>query len=144
MIHAVASWNRPEFERVDTLEAANVVPVFQWIRATPVVSVHATSRTEEVFGRTSVELIHAKSLLTSNNGDTSEGYRGNDGTTSSAQRTVAPAWIHDTLGQIQFQHYRPTVARGAMFGHDWGRADSLDHGFILGCSVNRITSFRIN
>ena len=109
-MHAVARGHRTEVERIDAIEAADVVGVLGRVGAALVVRVDAAARAEEVPGDLGVELIHAQSVRALDDAQPRQRHRCDDAAAPPAQRAVAAARIDDAIRQVEFQHHRAAVA----------------------------------
>lgn len=64
MIDPITGWNHRDVERIDTLEAPDVVPVLLWIGAPPVMRVNAADVAKIMLGGVRVELVDLQMLGT--------------------------------------------------------------------------------
>ena len=139
VIDSVERWHRPDLERIDTLEASNVVAVFARNGPSPVVCMDAAARAEVMLRGFRVELVELEALFATNHFEARQGHRGDDCALPAANRAIAAARIDDAIGKGKLEHHRPAVARCPVNRPDFSPADVLDHALALvtGSSRNR-------
>ena len=126
-MNAIHGRDGPKLERVDALQAPNVVPVLTRIRTPLMVCVDSAMATKVVLRRARVELIQPKGISALNDADAGKRNRGHNRAPATAHRAIAAPWIDDSVGQIQFQHHSPAVASEPMLRFDFRFTHKLDH-----------------
>lgn len=118
MVHAVVSRDVAEVERIDALQATDVVSVLLRVGAPLVVRIDAAHGTEIVLRRHGVELVELQYLLALHDADAGQRHRGHDGALAAANRAIAAPWILDAVRQAELQFHRAAMAGGLVFGLD--------------------------
>ena len=72
MVNAVIGWDVRDGERIDTFQAANVVPVLRGIGAALVMRVDAAVEAEVVLCRVGIELVELQMLRTLEDADAAQ------------------------------------------------------------------------
>lgn len=98
MVNAIIGRHVLNQKGIDALQAADVVAVLFRVRTALVVGVDAAHRAEEVLRGVGVEFITRERRLTLDNPDTRQRDGRHDCPFATADRAVAAAWIHHTIG----------------------------------------------
>ena len=111
---------------IDTFKAADVVGENAWIGATLMVGIYAADFAEIVFGRMCIELIQGEQLFTLKDAQTGDRNRRANGTTTTADRTIATPWVFDSIRQAQLNNNPATMANYSVDRTDLNVPDSFE------------------
>jgi hypothetical protein len=130
MVHTVIGTDVPQVERIDALQAADVVSILFGVGAPLMMGMNAADGAEIVPRRVRVELVHAEMLGALGDVQSTQWHRRHDRASTPTIRAVAPSRADNPIGQIQQQLHSTTVARGAMLGLDHSVTDFFEvHGW---------------
>lgn len=123
MVDPVVDRHVGEQERIDAVQAADVVSVLVGERTALVVSVDAAVAAEVVLGHQTVELVQAQMLLALNESNARHRDRSDDRTLATTDRAVAAAWVDDSVGKLELEDDGAAVAAEAVPGKNGNAAD---------------------
>jgi hypothetical protein len=127
MVNPILHGNVGYGEGVDAFQTPDVEPVLMRIRAALVMGVDAADAAEVVLGGVGVELVELEVFFTLYQAESGQEHRSYHRSFSPADRTVAPPWALNAIGQVKLQLHGTAVARGAVLGLDGDAANFLQH-----------------
>lgn len=123
-MHPIIDWHVGYQERIDALQATNVVPILIGKRAPLMMGVNAADTAKVVFCYPGVELVQPKIFFPLDNTNPVQGDRCNDRAFTAADRAIAAPRIDDALWEFEHQHYAAAVTHQPMLGLN-GNATNL-------------------
>jgi hypothetical protein len=116
MINAIVDSHILDQERIDALQATDVVAINVGPRSTLVMRIDTALATKVMLGNPSVELIEAQAFLTLDDANTGIWHGCDDGTFPATDGAVAAKRINNAIRQIKLKNHSTTMATETMLG----------------------------
>jgi hypothetical protein len=126
VIDAIADRDANQLVRVYAFQASEVKAKLVSLRATAVVRIDPTSRTEVVLRSVGFEAVDRQEILALDNTQAFERDGPHDRAFSPTHGAIAPPRIEHAVGQVRLQDDATTVARCPVLRLDDGTADFTD------------------
>lgn len=127
MIYTVACRNLTQIKRVDPFQTTYVETVLLGIGAPLMMCINAADRAKEMFGYPCIELIKFQYIGPTNNPNARQRNRSHNRAFSTADGTIAPAGVNNTVGKSQFEFHCSAMACRLMLGPDLRCAYLFNH-----------------